>query len=139
VFAGCSGLRTVSIPASVRSIGHGAFSSCYILKAINVQSENLWYQDIDGVLFSKNGKTLYSYPTGGGAVYAIPSGVTSIGNDAFYYNDRLTSVSIPSSVTVIGDRAFYGCYWLTSIELSRRTRIGEDAFEDVPGSLRYRD
>ena len=46
----------------------------------------------------------------------IPDGVTSIGNNAFYF-DQLTSVSIPSSVTSLGWSAFYGNK-LTSATLS---------------------
>jgi hypothetical protein len=88
--------------------------------------------------FEIRDNTLVRYTGDGGAV-VIPPGVTAIGNDAFYYSDRLTSVSIPSSVTAIGDDAFRGCSSLADIELSRRTRIGYDAFNGVPGSLRYRD
>jgi hypothetical protein len=162
-FFGCSSLTSVSILSSVTSIAEGAFSGCSSLKAIDVQPENRWYKDINGVLFTKDGKTLHSYPAGReGAVYTIPSGVTairdlafshcnnltsvsippsvtSIGVGAFFGCSSLASVSIPSSVTSIGGMAFYGCSSLMAIELSRHTRIGEDAFDEVPGSLRYRD
>jgi hypothetical protein len=37
------------------------------------------------------------------------------------------------------NEAFSGCTSLADIELSRHTLIGEDAFEDVPGRLWYRD
>ncbi|MBP5242768.1 MAG: leucine-rich repeat domain-containing protein, partial [Clostridia bacterium] len=45
----------------------------------------------------------------------IPDGVTSIGNAAFSFCDRLTSIVIPDSVTSIGRYAFYRCSGLTSI------------------------
>jgi hypothetical protein len=45
----------------------------------------------------------------------IPSGVTSIGDKAFYGCSELTSLTIPSSVTEIGWGAFRGCSGLTSI------------------------
>ena len=41
--------------------------------------------------------------------------VTSIGNDAFRYCRRLTSVTISNSVTRIGNGAFEGCTGLTKV------------------------
>ena len=45
----------------------------------------------------------------------IEDGVTSIGNDAFYYCTSLTSVTIGSGVTSIGGYAFDLCWSLTSV------------------------
>ena len=59
----------------------------------------------------------------------IKSGVTSIGNSAFYYCKNLTSVTIPNSVTSIGEEAFRQCKSLSSITIPNSvTSIGEDAF-----------
>jgi hypothetical protein len=74
----------------------------------------------------------------GGAV-VIPSSVsyngktytvTSIGDDAFYVCDYLTSVSIPSTVTSIGSWAFRGCERLTSLNIPASvTQIYASAFK----------
>ena len=62
-----------------------------------------------------------------GAV-VIPDGVTSFGNDAFYYNTSLTSITIPNSVTSIGNYAFTGTS-LTSVTIPNSvTSIGYQAF-----------
>lgn len=56
-------------------------------------------------------------------------GITTIGNYAFYYCDRLTSIIIPSSVTSIGDYAFSYCYSLTNATIPNSvTRINTYAF-----------
>ena len=56
----------------------------------------------------------------------IPNSVTSIGNYAFYYCSGLASVTIPNSVTSIGNYAFSGCSSLTSVVIPNSvTSIGE--------------
>ena len=60
-----------------------------------------------------------------GTVYTV----TSIGERAFNYCDRITSIKIPDSVTSIGDWAFRMCSRLTSIEIPESVdSIGENAF-----------
>ncbi len=55
--------------------------------------------------------------------------VTSIGNYAFAYCDKLTSVTIPDSVTTIGDQAFGNLGNLTSVTIPDSvTSIGNHAF-----------
>ena len=59
------------------------------------------------------------------------TGVTSIGDFAFYNCGELKSVNIPNSVTDIGELAFYGCEWLETVILPASIEsIGDDAFED---------
>ena len=59
----------------------------------------------------------------------IKSGITSIGDYAFFNCDSLTSITIPNSVTSIGDWAFSHCDSLTSITISNSvTSIGDYAF-----------
>ena len=55
--------------------------------------------------------------------------VTTIGENAFYYCDALTSVSMPS-ITTISDYAFYYCSALTSVSMPSVTTIGDRAFGD---------
>ena len=59
----------------------------------------------------------------------IESGVTSIGNSAFWDCHRLIGVTISDSVTSIGDHAFDGCYDLISVTIPDSvTSIGDSAF-----------
>ncbi len=66
----------------------------------------------------------------------IPNSVTSIGGSAFSWCHSLTSVTIPNSVTAIGDYAFSGCSSLTSVSISNSlTSISTGLFSHC-GSLK---
>ena len=59
----------------------------------------------------------------------IGTGISTIGNSAFYNCYSLASVTIPSSVTSIGTYVFYNCCSLTSVTIpSGVTSIGNSMF-----------
>ena len=81
-----------------------------------------------GAMYNYN---VFSSPFFKGSIKSvvIEDGVTSIGDEAFYYCTGLTSITIPDSVTSIGEEAFYGCTGLTSITIPDSvTSIGENTF-----------
>ena len=57
------------------------------------------------------------------------TGLTKIGDNAFYDCHNLKSLSIPQNVTAIGDNAFLYCQSLTGINLPQQvTKLGTGAF-----------
>ena len=115
-FRGCSSLTSIKIPKSVVNIDSSAFPSSG-LTSITVDSRNLEYSSVDGVLFNKNKTQLVTHPAGKGISYSIPNGVTSISSYAFSGCSSLTSITIPNSVTSIGYCAFEDCSSLTSVTI----------------------
>jgi hypothetical protein len=130
-----STIKSVTIPNSLTDVDWGTFGYCSNLANINVSAGNTAYSSINGVVFSKDGKTLIRYPAGRVGSYTVPDGVTSIAGynqriiiggvgiessgGAFRDNSQVTSVTIPKSVTSIGKYAvgwYYldvsGEYWL---------------------------
>jgi len=101
-FFACSGLTTLTIPASVTNIANGAFSGWQSLTAIIVAPLNPSYSSVDGVLFNKSLTTLIRFPEGKAGSYTVPNTVTSILDNAFSSSVLLTDVTIPDSVITIG-------------------------------------
>ena len=95
-----------------------------------------WTLDSEGTLtISGKGEMkdydYYSDPWVRSAVkcVSIESGVTCIGDYAFYDCTNLTGVTIPNSVTSIGEGAFSDCRSLTSVTIPNSvTSIGREAF-----------
>jgi len=111
-------LTGIHIPANVSSIMTGAFRDCLSLTGITVSEENTAFKSVDGVLFSKDGTVLLSYPSGKTASsYTVPDGVLEIGPLAFIEVDNLTSVTLPEGLTTIGDASFNMCHSLASINI----------------------
>ena len=130
-FSVCDALESVSLPASVTSIGRDAFDSSN-LSSINVAQGNALYSSVDGVLFSKDKKTLIICPKGKSGSFAIPSGVKVIGQSVFRECSNLTSLALPDSVTIMEENALLGCSSLTSLTLSANlTKIGDYALSGI--------
>ena len=109
-FEACGRLTSVSVPASVISIGTFAFADCGSLQEIAVDDCNTKYCSEDGVLFNADMTKLIVYPAGKAQeIYRIPDTVTDIALFAFSDCTSLISVEVPASATYIGEGAFYAC------------------------------
>ncbi|MBQ9143505.1 MAG: leucine-rich repeat domain-containing protein, partial [Paludibacteraceae bacterium] len=127
-FAYCWSLESVTIPASVSYIGYSTFVSCNSLNSIVVESGNTTYDSRNNcnAIIETASNTLIT----GCQSTIIPETVTTIGDEAFYNCDGLTTIAIPNSVTSIGYYAFANCDNLSSVDLGNGvTTISGSAFE----------
>ena len=136
-FYRCDNMSTIEIPQSVTTIGDGVFDFCKSLIAIEVDSGNLSYQSLEGVLYSGDGTTLICCPPGNErSEYTIPDGVMTIGSLSFGMCRNLTSVEIPSSVQTIASQAFLDC-GIQTIRIPANVTWMTHAPFSYCGSLRY--
>lgn len=98
-------IKYVHISKSVKSIGVNNIELGY-----TVDKNNPYFKAVDGVLFSKDGKTLIDYPTlKEGREYNVPDGVEYIGERAFYNTVYIEIVNLPEGLKGIEKEAFASC------------------------------
>ena len=119
---GLSGLKAVTIPESVTSLGEGAtFQKCTALKnvywnatdcTLEPNAEGSYYppfhnlDNIEEFVFGDNVTTIPAYlcyGLSGLNAVTIPNSVTSIGKYAFMACSSLTTITIPESVKSLGE------------------------------------
>lgn len=120
-FYRCRQLTSVTIPASVTSIGTGVFADCTSLNAITVVNGNQKYCAINGVLYTMSRDVLIQWPA-----------ALTVGNSI---DNTCVIGSSDCPVRVIGDKAFEGCIYLNRITdmYQTVTTIGEQAFMNCSG------
>jgi len=122
-------LSTVLISKTVRTIGDGAFDGSRQLTRIDVDKDNKVFSSIDGVLFDKEGKTLFNFPDGKEGDYVVPEGVETIREYAFSYTPGVTGVKFSDSLVSIGQHVFEECIELKTVTFGKSFKnIGDDAF-----------
>ena len=125
-FHDCYDLTSIVIGKSVTEIGERAFMNCEALTGIDVAEDNTAYKDIDGNLYTKDGKTMIKYATGKTATeYVSPEGLETVMEETFSGSDNLTSVTIKCKT--IGKSAFSHCVNLARVEIDCES-IVQDAF-----------
>ena len=99
-------LKSITIPESVTSIDETAFLGCYKLSSVNFNAKNC-----KSPVSGRYAWFLNSQLTN----LVIGDQVNSIPAYLAYDQSNLTSIIIPSGVTSIGDNAFRGCVHLDTI------------------------
>lgn len=139
-FQGCMNLTSISIPATVKTIGQCAFFDCTGLKGVTIPSgvTEIPYRTfylcagLEKVSIPSTVKTIGQGAFDGCTVLSdvkLPSGLTSLGKSAFAGCDGITSIVLPLKVTKIEMNAFYGCSNLSAVSIEGDlTSIGAYAF-----------
>ncbi len=143
-------IKVVSIPATVTSIGLGAFLRSGI-EEVHITDFTAWYNiereggfgqyrlylnnsELTELQIPADAKEIPAYLCNGWAglkKVTGGSGVTSIGKCAFEDCTGLTSLEISDSVTSIGSYAFAYCSGLKSVTIPNKvTTIGQEAFKN---------
>lgn len=130
-------LSSITLPATIKNIHTHAFRGARMLATIYVDSTNPYFTSVDGVLYSKDMKTLRLCPPKNCTKFSVPSSVEVIGDYAFYghKDGGVSEISFNEGLREIGVRAFYENYALKTLRFpSSLRKIGEGAFNCVTSS-----
>lgn len=137
----CESLKKIYIGKNVSKIGEWSMTNNQRLEQFAVDDSNEYFCSVDGVLYSKDMKTIIYYPPARNikfdkygeaqntTQYEIADGVETVRTKAFYKCYYVDSITIPNSVKYIEEKAFHRSSSLTEIKLPLSlTFIGKDAF-----------
>ena len=152
-FFGTYSLKRVYIGAGVAEIEEGVFAQCENLYSIEVDDDNPYFKDVDGHLYSKDGKTFLRYAKArteetytvlDGVEYVhlgafkecdnlkkvtLPSTLKSLAIYLFDSCDNLEHVNIPDGITELPDGSFNNCIYLREITIPSSVKtIGDSVF-----------
>ncbi len=152
VFYYCDALKSVTLPKSLENIGSYAgigsefnlFAYCHNLENVNVAEGNNKFASVDGIVYEKTNnviKTLCYSPMGKKGEVVIPNTVNYIANEAFYYNEFVTSITFEegkSAVNVegveetlsLGENIFYMCERVETVSLPNITVVPSSIFQN---------
>lgn len=119
-FASCASVESVSLPESIIKIGKYGFDSCTALKSITLPAK---LERIEEEAFSGCKKLVLTSGT-------LPSSLTYLGESAFSLCKISQKIELPSGVTEIGDGAFYETLISEVVINGKETSIGDSAFEN---------
>lgn len=118
-FSSGNGIMEIYIPDSIINIDSKAFLDCFTLTKINVNESHSVFSSIDGILCSKDQKTLIAYPLGKSSVVNdIPTSIETIGPYAFASAQKIKSIYLSDTITSLSEHSFDACKKMTEITLS---------------------
>ena len=121
LFSSSAALETIQIPAKVKKISN--LKEAKTLKAISVDVNNPAFASIDGLLYSKDGKILYSCPAGRSGHVEVAWGVSKILTGAFKNCAMITSVELPATLLEFSYCEFLSCSSLESLSIDANLPI----------------
>ena len=139
-----SGIKTITIPENVKSIGNDVFDFCLKLTSATWNAKNCTRisqtnEYNDEIISAVFGTTHYLEEGAEEATIlgvksiTFGSGVTNIPQSLCEYNQLITSITLPSSVKSIEKNAFASCYNLSQVTLGgNEESIHMEAFRDTP-------
>ncbi len=136
-FHGCDKLKYIKLPNELNELGKYPFGSCESLENISINTNNQYFQTIDGALYTKDLTELIQYPIGRKLnQFIIPNTVKTLKFRCFsdgYYLNYIDA----RNVELIEEKVFYYCTNLTKVRLNAKVKLkGDNIFDHTSNELK---
>lgn len=129
------GIKSVTIPESITSIGKNAFLYCQDLETVYIKDLAAWCNVSFGSVSANPLFYASKFYLSDELVtdLVIPETVTGINAGAFFRANTITSLTVPNGVEYIGASAFANCTELKTVNVADSvTELGTEAFMGAP-------
>lgn len=137
-------ITEITLHEKVATIEGNPFCGCKALTNIIISPVNIDFEVRNNTLYNRKNKNLIAYLWNSDSdSFSVPSGIRSIGNEAFYKHKELQQIKLPETLVYIGDAAFAES-GLTSIKIPNSVvSLGSSTFSscealvtvDLPSNL----
>ncbi len=138
-FFNCTYLATINLPDSITYIGRNILHDTKVMPLLDqYEREDPMLPATEPIFDMSNwtngalyiGKHLMGVDLRKTGSFSVKEGTKTIAGEAFYWCDKLTSITIPNGVVSIGEYAFYNCDGIKTLYLPDSiTVIGQSAFD----------
>lgn len=129
-FKGQTELESISLPASLTTIGNGAFDGCDSLASVTVAEENLNFASQNGILYDKQMTKFVCVPMAVAGKIYLPASITELKSGVLSGHARFTGLELHNGFTAFGEGALKDCAALEELVVPESvTSIGQGAFE----------
>lgn len=157
IFADCSLLNSVSLPATITEITDSMFCNCTTLSALTIPASVTKIGESafrhSGIIEMTLPKSITSMGTSvfkscanlKSIVFATDMSLSTLPKSTFEECNILESFTLPTSMEEIGEKAFYNCDGLKLLEMDNVVTIGISAFNNcsnlkeiaLPPTIKY--
>ena len=123
LFAGTSSVKTVNIPASVKDI---PTSTSFTTKSVTIDENNPYLFIQDGVIYTKDGKTLVGLTKDSPLDLVVLEGVETIRDLSF--QKKTNTLTLPASLQSMGVNVFMS---YSDLEVICKSQKGYDLMQDL--------
>lgn len=129
-FFGCKHLRTAVLPATLSTIGDGAFAYCSRLKSVTLpQGEACQFEEHDHIIYNKEHTELIAVLPSYAGELKVERGVTDVHPWAMAGCQMVSSVELPASVETLGTEA------MSQMASLKELRVAAKRLVELTGDL----